>query len=62
MVFGIVRIVYYFIGTSLRGGGGVLDFYVWLKSIWNGFGQFGFTRGLLDGPCENVANYELETL
>lgn len=34
MVFGIVRIVYYFIGTSLRRGGGeVLDFYVWLKSI-----------------------------
>lgn len=59
MVFGIVRIVYYFIGTSLRG---VLDFYVWLKSVWNGFGQFGFMKGLPGEPCENVANYELETL
>lgn len=61
MVFGIVRIVYYFIRTSLRWGG-VLDFYVWLKSVWNGFEQFGFMRGLPGGPCENVANYELETL
>lgn len=62
MVFGIVRVVYYCIGTSLREGGGVLDSYVWLKSVWNGFGQFDFMRGLPGGPCENVANYELETL